>query len=138
MYYPYDFRFIFDQPRWVLGYNKDLRRTPLEGSALYKELADWQNAWLKRQYEVFAVRDPAYLERMEKELKSENGFVNLIYEDDWFIGMESEWGLKERELRLVVRFKSASSGICIQGSATGPWRVQSRPSWPGSYVCRNL
>ena len=46
LYYPYDFRFIFDQPRWVLGYNKDLRRTPLEGSALYKELADWQNAWL--------------------------------------------------------------------------------------------
>ncbi len=101
LYYPYDFRFIFDQPRWVLGYNKDLRRTLLEGSALYKELADWQNAWLKRQYEVFAVRDPAYLERMEKELKSENGFVNLIYEDDWFIGMESEWGLKERELRYL-------------------------------------
>ena len=101
LYYPYDFRFVFDQPRWVLGYNKDLRRTPLEGSALYKELADWQNAWLKRQYEVFAVRDPAYLERMEKELKSENGFVNLIYEDDWFIGMESEWGLKERELRYL-------------------------------------
>ena len=51
---------------------------PLEGSALYKELADWQNAWLKRQYEAFAVRDPAYLERMEKELEeSENGFVNL-------------------------------------------------------------
>ena len=101
LYYPYDFRFVFDQPRWVLGYNKDLRRMPLEGSALYKELADWQNAWLKRQYEVFAVRDPAYLERMEKELKSENGFVNLIYEDDWFIGMESEWGLKERELRYL-------------------------------------
>ena len=50
---------------------------------------------------MFAVRDPAYLERMEKELKSENGFVNLIYEDDWFIGMESEWGLKERELRYL-------------------------------------
>ena len=34
-------------------------------------------------------------------LSSENGFVNLIYEDDWFIGMESEWGLKERELRYL-------------------------------------
>ena len=35
LYYPYDFRFVFDQPRWVLGYNKDLRRTPLELSLIH-------------------------------------------------------------------------------------------------------
>ena len=41
------------------------------------------------------------LERMEKELKSENGTCTLLYDDDWFIGMESEWGLQEREMRYL-------------------------------------
>ena len=36
---------------------------------------------------------------MEKELASENGTCTLLYDDDWFIGMQSEWGLKEREMR---------------------------------------
>lgn len=101
LYTPYDFRFVFDQPRWVLHYNKDIKRIPCQGGPLYEDLAQWQNAWLKRQYEVFAVRDAAYLERMDKELKSENGTCSLIYDDDWFIGMESEWGLKEREMRYL-------------------------------------
>lgn len=101
LYTPYDFRFIFDQPRWVLRYNKDIKKVPCPGGALYEELAEWQNAWLKRQYDVFAVRDAAYLERMEKELKSENGSCSLIYEDDWFIGMESEWGSAEKNLRYL-------------------------------------
>lgn len=101
LYLPYDFRFIFDQPRWVLRYNKDIRRAPYNGNTLAEDLAQWQNAWLKRQYEVFAVRDQAYLERMEKELKSENGTCSLLYDDDWFIGMESEWGLHEREMRYL-------------------------------------
>lgn len=101
LYYPYDFRFIYDQPRWVLRYNKDVKKTPCPKGALYEDLAQWQNAWLKRQYEVFAVRDAAYLERMEKELRSENGTCSLIYDDDWFVGMESEWGLKEREMRYL-------------------------------------
>ena len=56
---------------------------------------------VKRQYEVFAIRDEAYLQRMEKELASENGTCTLLYDDDWFIGMQSEWGLKEREMRYL-------------------------------------
>ena len=51
--------------------------------------------------EVFAIRDEAYLQRMEKELASENGTCTLLYDDDWFIGMQSEWGLKEREMRYL-------------------------------------
>lgn len=101
LYTPFDFRFIYDQPRWVLHYNKDIKKVPYSGGALCEDLAEWQNAWLKRQYEVFAVRDAAYLERMEKELKSEEGTCRLIYESDWFIGMESEWGLKEKSMRYL-------------------------------------
>lgn len=111
LYRPYDFRFIFDQPRWVLSYNPDIRREPC-GPGLWEELAEWQNAWLKRQFEVFAVRDAAYLARMEKELASENGSCELIYDRDWFVGMESEWGLAEREMRYLYtgdRYRTLAS-----------------------------
>lgn len=101
LYRPYDFRYVFDQPRWVLQYAPKLRQTPFSDHALLKDLAEWQNAWLKRQYEVFALRSEAYLEQIEKELASEDGSVSLIYHDEEFIGMSSEWGLKEREQRFL-------------------------------------
>lgn len=101
LYRPYDFRYVFDQPRWVLHYKKDVRYENGKTGLLAEELAEWQTAWLKRQYDVFAVRDAAYIERMEKELSSENGTCRLIYDGDWFVGMESEWGLGERVLRYL-------------------------------------
>lgn len=101
LYLPYDFRYVFDQPRWVLRYSPDIKRVPFTHGNLQEDLAEWQNAWLKRQYEVFAVRDESYLRRMQKELESENGVCRLIYDDDWFVGMESEWGFKEREMRYL-------------------------------------
>ena len=101
LYRPYDFRYIYDQPRWVLKYNPHIHREPCNLKTLGADLAEWQTAWLKRQYDVFAIRDEAYLQRMEKELASENGTCTLLYDDDWFIGMQSEWGLKEREMRYL-------------------------------------
>ena len=101
LYTPYDFRFIYDKTRWVLRYNKDIKRVPYKAGTLTEDLSQWQNAWLKRQYDVFAIRDEAYVERMDKELASEAGAIQLIYDDDWFVGMESEWGLKEREMRYL-------------------------------------
>ena len=101
IYLPFDFRFIYDQPRWVLKYSPGLRREEWKEETLAGDLAEWQNAWLNRQFEVFAVRDADYLLRMQKELASENGVCRLIYDDDWFIGMESEWGTSEREMRYL-------------------------------------
>lgn len=101
LYTPYDFRFISDKTRWVLRYNKDVKCVPYQMGTLTEELAEWQTAWLKRQYDVFAVRDTKYLERMDQELASEDGKIRLIYDDDWFIGMESDWGLGEREMRYL-------------------------------------
>lgn len=101
LYMPYDFRFVYDQPRYVLRYNKDIKKVPYAPGTLTEDLAEWQTAWLKRQFDVFAIRDAAYIERMDKELASENGECRLIYDDDWFVGMESEWGLNEREMRYL-------------------------------------
>lgn len=101
VYRPYDFRYIFDQPRWVLHYNKDIRYEDGKTGLLAGDLAEWQTAWLKRQYDVFAVRDASYMERMEKELASEAGTCRLIYDGDWFVGMESEWGMDQRAMRYL-------------------------------------
>ena len=60
LYRPYDFRYIYDQPRWVLKYNPHIHREPCNLKTLGADLAEWQTAWLKRQYEVFAIRDEAY------------------------------------------------------------------------------
>lgn len=112
LYTPYDFRFIYDKARWVLHYNKDIKRVAYKPGTLTGDLAQWQTAWLKRQYDVFAIRDEAYMERMDQELASENGECRLIYDDDWFVGMEAEWGIKEREMRYLYtgeRYRSEAS-----------------------------
>lgn len=101
LYTPYDFRFIYEKTRMVLRYNKYVKRVPYRPGTMSEDLAQWQNAWLKRQYDVFAIRDEAYMDRMDKELASEDGEIRLIYDDDWFVGMESEWGIKEREMRYL-------------------------------------
>lgn len=112
LYRPYDFRYIFDQPRWVLHYDSRISREPCADEEVFEELAGWQNAWLNRQYDVFAVRDAAYLARMHKELESEDGSFRLIYCGGEFIGMESEWGLEEREMRYLYtgeRYRTLAS-----------------------------
>ena len=59
LYRPYDFRYIYDQPRWVLKYNPHIHREPCNLKTLGADLAEWQMAWLKRKYAVFAIRDEA-------------------------------------------------------------------------------
>ena len=112
LYTPFDFRYIYDQTRWVLRYNKDIKRVPYQAGTLTEDLAQWQSAWLKRQYDVYTVRDESYMKRMDMELASEGGEIRLIYDDDWFVGMESEWGLKEREMRYLYtgeKYRSEAS-----------------------------
>ena len=65
------------------------------------ELSIWMNEWLQSRYEVFAVRDEAYVRRLLKELASENGSFRLLYDGEVLVGMISEWGLEKREQRLL-------------------------------------
>ena len=110
IYYPFDFRYVFDRPRWTLKYSPGIHRVPAD-PALSPELAEWQDAWMKHRYEIYAVRDENYISRMQKELESEDGSVDLIYEGDRFIGMESEWGLKEKEQRYLYIEDSLRSEV---------------------------
>lgn len=107
IYLPFDFTYIFDQPHWTLRAGTDVVRVPYDlaqGSEHHpvQELADWMNTWLHKSYEVYAFRDEAYLEMLMKELLSEHGEMNLLYNEERLVGIECLWGQKEKEQRMFL------------------------------------
>lgn len=107
IYRPFDFTYIFDQPHWTLKKGTDVERVPydlVEGSENHplQEVADWMNTWFHKHYEVYAFRDEAYLKMLQKELRSEQGEMNLLYNEDRLVGVECFWGEKERTKRMFL------------------------------------
>lgn len=123
IYAPFDFTYIFDQPHWKLKAGTDIEKVPYDlekGSEHHpeQELVDWMNMWLHNHYEVYAFRDHGYLEQLLKELASENGELNLLYNADRLVGIECLWGIEKQvqrallcELAYVEEEKPASPAI---------------------------
>ncbi len=108
IYRPFGFTWIFDQPQVELRGDAALTRRDLlpwseslGSSHRLAELADWINGWLAQKYEVYALRDAAYLRRLLKEIDSEAGCFQILYDGDAMAGVYSEWGLAAREQRLL-------------------------------------
>lgn len=120
IYLPFGFTYIYRQPQWVLREDVEItRRALLEpegndsrravipwrdaaGKRRYLEwLADWIDRWLGRRYQVYTVRDAAYLLRLMEELSSENGSLDVLYDGDTMIGIQGVWGVEEKEQRLL-------------------------------------
>lgn len=109
IYRPFGFTYIYDQPCWELDGDVTLEVRPLlpwKDSAGQKRwlagLAGWMDRWLKNRFQVYAVRDEAYLRRLVKELESEAGTFDLLYDGDVMAGLRCEWGLEKREQRLLM------------------------------------
>ncbi len=108
IYRPFGFTYIYRQPFMKLkdGIELDEQEILLAdvGGRTFPDLTElsiWMNEWLQSRYEVFAVRDEAYVRRLLKELASENGSFRLLYDGEVLVGMISEWGLEKREQRLL-------------------------------------
>lgn len=108
IYRPFGFTYIYRQPKWKLKGGAALERRSLMGQqdsggvrGWLAGLAGWINGWLEERYQVFAVRDEAYLRRLMDELASENGTLDVLYDGEVMVGLHSEWGLEEREQRLL-------------------------------------
>ncbi len=118
IYRPFGFTFIFDQPR--LGWRDgpgEFERIPVqlrgekvqwggadaqaEEVSLFEAAAAFMNRWLADRYQVYAVRDAAYVERLVKEIASENGTLDMVMDDGRMIGLESFWGLTKKAQRLL-------------------------------------
>lgn len=107
IYEPFDFTYIFDQPHWKLKEGTDVERVPYDlvhGSEHHpvQELADWMNMWLHNSYEVYAFRDHEYIGMLLKELRSEDGELNLLYNEDRLVGIECLWGVGGRTQRMLL------------------------------------
>ncbi len=106
IYRPFGFTYIYRQPQWRLSKEAETvvtRRTilPSQDETLVAEVAAWMERWLCERYEMYAVRDEAYLRRLLKEIASENGSFDLLYDGGRLVGVASEWGWSEREQRLL-------------------------------------
>ncbi len=113
IYTPYDYVYIYDQPVWKLKQEYAqpgvLERKPLlpgdsrlDNRTYVASIAAWMNRWLEQRYQVYARRDETYLLRLFKELASENGTFDILYDGGSVIGHQSVWGTKEREQRLLM------------------------------------
>ena len=114
IYEPFGFVYVYDQPCWKWNPAADrLRRETetaerlLRGQASAKlqedfgKLGSWMNRWLSENYEIYALRTEAYMNRMWKEIESEEGELSFLYDGESLAGVECFWGKEERERRFL-------------------------------------
>lgn len=115
IYRPFDFVYIFDQPDWSLKEGCGLTRRLCTDAPEDLELAAaYTNRWLKKRYQVFCRRDPIYMKRMLKELGSERGQMDFLYNGERLAGLWSDWGLNRREQRQLLcedEFRAANGPV---------------------------
>lgn len=110
IYRPFGFTYIFDQPRWRLQASAEgkLQRKRVAGKQRMSQesldaasAASWMMGWLQYHYQVFAVRDAAYVELLLEELASEDGALEALYDGDRLAGFQAAWGWGKKEQRLL-------------------------------------
>lgn len=92
------------------------QKSPAAGQSRLREtaarLAAWQQRFLAERYEVFTVRDEAYVLGLMEELASEDGTWTVFKDGAGEIAaMESWWGLKEREQRFLYALDGLTEEI---------------------------
>lgn len=97
------FRFVFDQPLWQMKEGLPEGAGPKEiPLAEAHSLASWINRWLKQRFQVYALRDEKYMERLEAELDSENGRVFGWYDKQGELkALQAFWGTGKEEQRFL-------------------------------------
>lgn len=103
IYRPFGFTFIYDQPwfGWKGEMAYERKRVSLESEDSLAQASDWMNRWLKERYQVYAIRDRAYVGRLVKEIASEQGTLELVFDGNHIIGAESFWGIEKKVQRLL-------------------------------------
>lgn len=105
LYLPFAFTYVYRSQRWKLNHKgcKELKSvgfTPEDA----ERLALWWEQWLRSRFELYAVRDIAYVERLQKELQSENGCIEILEENGRpgkVAGIKADWGIEKPEQRML-------------------------------------
>lgn len=104
IYLPFQFAFISDSSVLKLT---DSAKDKLERRACSDTPEDcvtaaaYMEQWLKERYEVYCKRDGDYVSRLIKEIGSEDGTLQLLYDGEEMVGLRAEWGLADKEQRLL-------------------------------------
>lgn len=100
IYLPFGFSYIYRQQklRWKEEAVQDCRAGYNEQDS--KTAAEWINHCFSDRYEVYALRDEAYMKRLWLEMQSEDGRMEWILREGRHIGLTGEWGLVQKEQRL--------------------------------------
>jgi hypothetical protein len=104
-YEPFDFDFISDFYEAEPDKNKNVV-SRLYDDRYRTKLTDFMIDYFKKYYQLYCIRDEAYIEWLIKELKSEDGFIELLCDNDKIVGYKLIWGLEKKELRAFVLEKS--------------------------------
>lgn len=102
IYQPFGFAYVYDQPQFSLTKaGEALSRVPVKEMQDAVTAGIWMNQWLHKRYSLFTVRDEAYIVRLMKEIKSEYGSLELLFNNDGIAGMECVWGKGAAEQRFL-------------------------------------
>lgn len=104
IYRPFGFTYVFDQPLWELGDDGpagekvELR---LDGPEA-EWLSQWMNRWLDARFQVYGLRDKAYLDMLQAELDSEDGHVwGWLDSQGELAALQAFWGIRKQEQRFL-------------------------------------
>lgn len=99
IYLPFDFEYIYNHSYLQLN-NSNLKEIEICEND-YTNIANFTNEFLQKRYNTFCKRDNNYINILHKEVKSENGNIIKLFDNDNFIGYYVYWGVKEKVIRAL-------------------------------------
>lgn len=98
IYLPFDFTYIYNHNFLTINNNfKEIEIIEKD----YEKIANFTNNFLKEKYNVFCIRSLDYIKILHQEVKSENGNIVMLFDNDNFIGYYVYWGFNEKIIRGV-------------------------------------
>ena len=105
IYTPHDFRTVYEYER-VFFKEEDLTSAEIEPvtDEMCKELADAANEFLSSKYQIYAVRDEMYYQRLKKELESDHAKL-MVYRKEGCITDCRPWvpGELSEQHKIMIR-----------------------------------
>ena len=104
IYLPFSFAYMADIPAFSLKTSvADMltRVTCQDTEADCEKAARYMEKWLNDRYELYCIRDAAYVSRFLKELKSGDGQLYFLQDGDKLVGIQAFWGFTKKEQRLL-------------------------------------
>lgn len=104
IYLPLDFAYMCELPLMELTREAKERLTAVvchDNEEDCQKAAEFMEQWLSARFDMYCLRDGAYVSRLLKELDSENGIMEFLYDGDSLAGLKASWGDGRKVQRLL-------------------------------------